>query len=414
MDLVPHPELAPRLILDVGREPNYPQYGQQPPASAPTPNLNMMSPAPTQGLQALQQQNRAALSPPQSSTPQPQSVTPNPVASSQSVSSSMPNPASTSAAPSSKPAVQPSKPVFKTPYPPQHNPANSTPQRPQLQQTKMTTSEPSPPATTDSTQSPPIAAHTKTTATEQDTARINALFKINSLICRELIKLQEQGLAGPEYQDPRGPKNQSNSTSSPPNNAANPSSKRPPLFNDYLRRFQSNLAFLDTFRTRPINPPNTIYPIRPPIMDVGPSEALAPGAEAEDVREAFRDARKLWTKEELEGPPYPPGYQEQMERAKQQQMQMMQAQAQAQAQMHAMKQRGQMMGMSQGQAQQQQMLMTQGMMGQARGGALGRFVGAGNVTAGGGPVAAPPMTNGVTAGATTNVGTASAMGTASS
>ena len=73
-----------------------------------------------------------------------------------------------------------------------------------------------------------------------------------------------------------------------------------------------------------------------------------------------------------------------------------------------------MMGMSQGQAQQQQMLMTQGMMGQARGGAPGRFVGAGNVTAGGGSVAAPPMTNGVTAGATTNMGTASAMGTANS
>ena len=429
--IAPFPHLVSRIATHVqgtGREPNYPQYGQQPPASAPTPNPDMMSSAPSQGFQAPHRQNQLPISPPQSSiSQQQQSISPNPTASSQPGSSTMPNLASASAAPLSKPATQSSQPVFKTPYPPQHLQANSTPQRPpppqqqQQQQAKMATPKSSPPANTKPAQSPPNT-NANASCSEKDTARINALFKVNSLICRELIKLQEQGLAGPEYQDPKAPKNQiistNNSpktanTSSPPNTTTNPPLKRPPLFNDYLRRFQSNLAFLDTFRTRPMNPPNTIYPIRPPIIDVGPSEELAPGPEAEEVREAFRNVRKLWTKEELEGPPYPPGYQEQLERAKQHQAQVMQAQAQAQ--MYAMKAKSQI-GMGQSQVQPTVMTTTtQGVGGQAGGTGIPGKAGGGasNIISGGGSAATPTMVSGVTTGSvTTSTGTPAAVGMA--
>lgn len=162
-----------------------------------------------------------------------------------------------------------------------------------------------------------------------------------------------------------------------------------------------------------MNPPNTIYPIRPPIIDVGPSEELAPGPEAEEVREAFRNVRKLWTKEELEGPPYPPGYQEQLERAKQHQAQVMQAQAQAQ--MYAMKAKSQI-GMGQSQVQPTVMTTTtQGVGGQAGGTGIPGKAGGGasNIVSGGGSAATPTMVSGVRTGSvTTSTGTSAAVGMA--
>ena len=119
--------------------------------------------------------------------------------------------------------------------------------------------------------------------------RVSALLEINRFLLLELSSLQTRpaSLAGSSPDDPAQ------------NSQPRPNPQSSPHYVDYMRRLQSNLAYLASVADRPHKPMNTI-PAWPAIMEP-PSrkgnEGQGGGEESEaekGVRERYEGLKELW------------------------------------------------------------------------------------------------------------------------
>ena len=180
-------------------------------------------------------------------------------------------PEAISLAPSSKSADQePKKP--------------SVPQQGNIQQPATVTNTP---------QQPPSQSPVTSVPSPLEGARVTALLDINRLLLHSIITLQTT--SKPAISDPpetSDPSKSAQSQQSRPRHLTNP------YYTDYMRRLQSNLAYLACIADRPHKPQNPI-PAFPAIMEtpaLRKAEAEAEGdAEREkELRQKYESLKELW------------------------------------------------------------------------------------------------------------------------
>ena len=190
---------------------------------------------------------------------------------------------------STLPPVAPSHPEAVTPAP-LSDPAGQESRKstaPQPVNTNQPANAPNPPQQTPS-QSPTAAVPSPLEA-----ARVTALLDINRLLLHSIFSLQNPVKpVTTDSPDPADPSKPVQAQQARPRHLANPH------YGDYMRRLQSNLAYLACIADRPNKPQNPI-PAFPAIMETPAQrkpEADAEGdAEREkELRQKYESLKELW------------------------------------------------------------------------------------------------------------------------
>lgn len=192
------------------------------------------------------------------------------------------------------PPVAPIKSEAVTPAPPSE-PADQQPRGPSAPQ-QASTQQPAitqPITTTNPPQQTPTQSPTTAAPSPLESARVTALLDINRLLLQSIFSLQS----------PTKPATSETPDATDPGQAVQPQQGRPrhlanPHYSDYMRRLQSNLAYLACIADRPHKPQNPI-PSFPAIMETPvqrKAEASSEGdAEREkELRQKYESLRELW------------------------------------------------------------------------------------------------------------------------
>ena len=139
----------------------------------------------------------------------------------------------------------------------------------------------------------PSAQSPTATPSPIEAARVSALLDVNRLLLHSIVVIQTH--SKPTAAVPTNPGDPSKGSQAQPSRPGHLSN---PHYTDYMRRLQSNLAYLACIADRPHKPQNPI-PAFPAIMETPREREAEVGAEGDDEREKelrqkYDGLKELW------------------------------------------------------------------------------------------------------------------------
>lgn len=150
-----------------------------------------------------------------------------------------------------------------------------------------------PTAVPNNSQQAPVQSPTAAGPSPLEAARVTALLDVNRLLLHSIFAIQT----------PPKPTASDASNATDPSEAVQPPQNRPnhqtnPHYTEYMRRLQSNLAYLACIADRPHKPQNPIPPF-PAIMETPSQRKPEADAEGDDekekeLRQKYESLKELW------------------------------------------------------------------------------------------------------------------------